>query len=182
MKSFVNRCIICIALNRIEGRDLELSARILLSKHSIFTFFEHGILNTTQDLQKQVSLMSPQLPTQESVDAASYPESQLQWLVSLLNLLVGIVNRNEDLSSVVITETEYQQLLAVLDDLIYGVGEAENHPLSAAMALVGTFIKTYEDQHFSKLVELFPELAEEASFTCEREYPTEKGKIYEHKS
>ncbi len=50
------------------------------------------------------------VPVQESVDAASYPEGQLQWLVSLLNLLVGIVNRNEDLSSVVITETEYQQL------------------------------------------------------------------------
>ena len=107
------------------------------------------------------------VPIQESVDAASYPESQLQWLVSLLNLLVSIVNRNEDLSSVVVTETEYQQLLAVLDDLIYGVGEDENHPLSAAMALVGRLIKVYKDQHFPKLADLYPEL---------------KGKNYEHKS
>ena len=61
-----------------------------------------------------------------------------------------------------VTESEYQQLSAVLDDLIYGVGEDEDHPLSAAMALVGTLIKTYEDQHFPKLVDLFPELSKEA--------------------
>lgn len=139
---------------------MELSAGIPLLEHSTFTLFEQGILNT-RDLQKQVSLISTQPPTQESADAAFYPESQLQWLVSLLNLLVGIVNRNEDLSSVVITETEYQQLLAVLDDLIYGVGEDENHPLSAAMTLVGMRIKVYEDQHFPKLTDLFPELAKE---------------------
>ncbi len=72
------------------------------------------------------------------------------------------MNQNEDLSRVVVTEAEYQQLSAVLDDLIYGVGEDEDHPLSAAMALVGTLIKTYEDQHFPKLVDLFPELSKEA--------------------
>ena len=52
-------------------------------------------------------------------------------------------------------------------DLIYGVGDDENHPLSAAMTLVGVLMKTYEDQHFPKLVDLYPEL---------------KEKIYEHKS
>ncbi len=149
-----------MALNRIEGRDLELSARILLSKHSIFTFFEQGILNTTQDLQKQVSLISTQPSTQKSVDVAPDPDSAAQWLIGLLNLLVGIVNRNEDLSRLTVTETEYQQLSAILDDLVYGVGEDENHPLSATMALVGTLIKTYEDQHFPKLVDLYPELKE----------------------
>ena len=102
-------------------------------------------------------------PIEESADAGSYPEDELQWLVSLLNLLVGIVNRNEALSRVVVTETEYQQLSAVLDDLIYGVGDDENHPLSAAMTLVGTLMKTYEDQHFPKLVDLYPELAKEIS-------------------
>ena len=60
-----------------------------------------------------------------------------------------------------VTETEYQQLSAVLDDLIYGVGEDENHPLSAAMTLVGILIKAYEDEHFPKLTDLFPELAED---------------------
>ena len=152
-----------MALNRVEGRDLALSARILLSKHSIFTFFEQGILNTTQDLQKQVSLKSTQPPSQESVDVAPCPDSAVQWLISLLNLLAGIMNRNEDLSRLTVTETEYQQLSAVMDDLIYGVGEDENHPLSAAMALVGLLIKAYEDQHFPKLVDLYPELAKKAS-------------------
>ena len=152
-----------MALNRIEGRDLALSARILLSKHSIFTFFEQGILKTTQDLQKQVSLISTQSPTQKSVDVAPCPDSVVQWLIGLLNLLAGIMNRNEDLSLLTVTETEYQQLLAVMDDLIYGVGDDENHPLSAVMALVGTLIKAYEDQHFPKLVDLYPELAKKAS-------------------
>ena len=103
------------------------------------------------------------VPIEESVDAVSYPEDELQWLISLLDLLVGIVNRNENLSRVVVTETEYQQLAAVLDDLIYGVGDDENHPLSAAMTLVGTLMKTYQDRHFPKLVDLYPELAKEVS-------------------
>ena len=107
--------------------------------------------------------MSTQPSTQKSVDVAPDPDSTAQWLIGLLNLLAGIVNRNEDLSRLTVTETEYQQLSAILDDLVYGVGEDENHPLSAAMALVGMLIKTYEDQHFPKLVDLYPELAKKAS-------------------
>ena len=103
------------------------------------------------------------MPIQESADTSSHPESESQWLVNLLNLLVGIVNRNDVLDRVMVTETEYQQLSAVMDDLIYGVGEDERHPLAAAMTLVGTLIKTYEDQHFPKLVDLFPELADVSS-------------------
>ena len=126
-------------------------------------FFEQGILNTTQDLQKQVSLISTQSPTQESIDVVPYPDGAAQWLMDLLNLLAAIVNRNEDLSRLTITETEYQQLSIILDDLIYSVGDDENHPLSAAMTLVGVLMKTYEDQHFPKLVDLFPELKEDTS-------------------
>lgn len=113
------------------------------------------------------------MPIQESVDTLSYPASESQWLLNLLNLLVGIVNRNEVLSRVVVTETEYQQLSAVLDDLIYGVGENEDHPLSAAMTLVGVLIKTYEDKHFPKVIDLFPELAEDPSVeeTCKSTNP-----------
>ena len=81
----------------------------------------------------------------------STPESAEQWLLSLLDLFVGIVNRNQDFSRVVISESEYQQLSEIMDDLIYGVGDDENHPLSASMTLVGVFIKAYEDQHFPKL-------------------------------
>ena len=121
-----------------------------------------------------MSLTSTQPPTQESVDVAPCPDSTAQWLMGLLNLLASIMNRNKDLSRIVVTETEYQQLSVVLNDLIYGVGDDESHPLSAAMTLVGSLIKAYEDEHFPKLAELFPELAEETSSACEREYPTEK--------
>ena len=86
-----------------------------------------------------------------------------------VDLFAGIVNRNEDLSRVVVTETEYQQLSEVLDDLIYSVGEDEPHPLSATMTLVGVLIKMYEDQHFPKLDALFPELAEGASVEAANE-------------
>ena len=95
---------------------------------------------------------------QQLTQVIPYPKNAARWLVGVFNLLTNIVNRNEDLNRVVVTETEYQQLLEVLDDLIYGVGEDENHPLSAAMALVGILIKMYEDQHFPKLADLFPEL------------------------
>ena len=129
---------------------------------STFTPFGPPVLSA-HSLPKRVLLASAQPFAQEFIDAIPYPESAAQWLISLLNLLADIVNRNEDFNSVVVTETEYQQLSAILDDLVYGVGEDENHPLSAAMALVGMLIKTYEDQHFPKLVDLYPELAKKAS-------------------
>ena len=127
---------------------------------STFTPYGPPVLNT-HGFPRKVLLASAQPFAQEFIDATPYPESAAQWLMGLLNLLAGIVNRNEDLSRVVVTEAEYQQLSAVLDDLIYGVGEDEDHPLSAAMALVGTLIKRHEDQHFPKLVDLFPELSKE---------------------
>ena len=95
---------------------------------------------------------------QQLTQATPYSESAAQWLVGVFNLLTNIVNRNQNLNRVVITETEYQQLLEVLDDLIYGVGEDEDHPLSAAMTLIGRLIRAYEDEHFPKLADLFPEL------------------------
>ena len=110
---------------------------------------------------KRILLASTQPFAQEFIDATPYPESAAQWLISLLDLLAGIANWHEDLDHIVVTETEYQRLSAVLDDLVYGVGDDENHPLSAAMTLVGVLIKTYEDQHFPKLMDLYPELAED---------------------
>ena len=126
---------------------------------STFTPFGPTVLST-YSLPKRAFLAS-QLFAKEFTDVIPYPESAAQWLISLLNLLTNIANRNEDLNHVMVTETEYQQLSAVLDDLIYGVGEDENHPLSAAMTLVGVLMKTYEDQHFPKLIDLYPGLAKE---------------------
>ena len=129
---------------------------------STFTPFGPPVLSA-HGFPKRVLLASAQPLAQEFIDATPYPESAAQWLISLLNLLDGIADQNKDLNRVVVTETEYQRLSAVLDDLVYGVGEDETHPLSAAMTLVGTLIKTYEDQHFPKLTDLFPELTKESS-------------------
>ena len=129
---------------------------------STFTPFGPPVLNA-HGLPKRVLLASVQPFAQEFIDAAPYPESAAQWLISLLDLLAGIANQHEDLDHIMVTETEYQQLSAVMDDLIYSVGEDEEHPLSAAMALVGMLIKVYEDQHFPKLADLYPELTKDTS-------------------
>ena len=143
---------------------------------STFTPFGPPILSA-HGFPKRVLLASTQPFAQEFIDATPYSESAAQWLISLLDLLAGIVNRNEDLSHVAITETEYQQFSTILDDLVYGVGEDENHPLSAAMALVGVLIKTYEDQHFPKLMDLYPELAEDTAVATASESKNDTAPI-----
>ena len=139
-----------------------MSTGMRTAQNIFLTFIPFGPpVLSAHDLPKRVSLASAQPFAEEFIDATPFPESASQWLISLLDLLAGIVNRNKDLSGIVITETEYQHLSVILNDLIYGVGDDEKHPLSAAMALVGTLIKTYEDQHFPKLIDLYPELAED---------------------
>lgn len=129
---------------------------------STFTPFGPPILSA-QGFPKRVLPPSAQPFAKAFINVVPYSESAAQWLISLLNLLIAIANRNEDLNRVMITETEYQKLSVILDDLIYGVGDDENHPLSAAMTLVGALMKTYQDRHFPKLVDLYPELAKEVS-------------------
>ena len=48
-------------------------------------------------------------------------------------------------------ESEYRQLVALLDDLIDEVGEDEGHPLASLMELVGVLIERYEDEHVPEL-------------------------------
>jgi len=49
------------------------------------------------------------------------------------------------------TEKEYENLVAVLDDLIDEVGEDEVHPLASLMEVVGVLIEKYEDENVLKL-------------------------------
>ena len=51
-------------------------------------------------------------------------------------------------------ESEYQRLVAVLDDLIDVVGENENHPLASLMEVIGVLIEKYEDEYVPKLAEM----------------------------
>ena len=50
------------------------------------------------------------------------------------------------------TESEYRQLVELLDSLIDQVGEDESHPLASFMEVVGILIEKYEDEHVPALV------------------------------
>ena len=49
------------------------------------------------------------------------------------------------------TESEYRQLVELLDSLIDEVGENESHPLASFMQVVGILIEKYEDEHVPEL-------------------------------
>jgi HTH-type transcriptional regulator/antitoxin HigA len=48
-------------------------------------------------------------------------------------------------------ESEYRQLVGLLDNLIDEVGEDESHPLASFMEVVGILIEKYEDEHVPEL-------------------------------
>ena len=48
-------------------------------------------------------------------------------------------------------ESEYLQLVSILDDLIDVVGEDENHPLASLMDVIGVLIERYEYEHIPEL-------------------------------
>jgi len=49
------------------------------------------------------------------------------------------------------TESEYRQLVELLDILVDEVGEDESHSLASFMEVVGSLIEKYEDQHVPEL-------------------------------
>ena len=51
-------------------------------------------------------------------------------------------------------ESEYQRLVAILDDLIDEVGENEDHPLASLMEVIGVLIERYEEEHVPELIEV----------------------------
>ncbi len=51
-------------------------------------------------------------------------------------------------------ESEYQRLVAILDDLIDEVGENEDHPLASMMEVIGVLIEKYEEEHVPELTEM----------------------------
>lgn len=51
-------------------------------------------------------------------------------------------------------ESEYQQLVEMLDNLINVVGENEDHPLASLMEVIGVLIEKYEDEHVPELIEV----------------------------
>ena len=51
-------------------------------------------------------------------------------------------------------ESEYQRLVAILDDLIDEIGENEDHPLASMMEVIGVLIEKYEEEHVPELTEV----------------------------
>ena len=51
-------------------------------------------------------------------------------------------------------ESEYEQLVTLLDDLIDVVGEDENQPLASLMEVIGVLIEKYEAEHVPELTEI----------------------------
>lgn len=49
-------------------------------------------------------------------------------------------------------ESEYQRLVAILDDLIDVVGENEDHSLASMMEVIGVLIERYEEEHIPELI------------------------------
>lgn len=47
------------------------------------------------------------------------------------------------------TETEYQERVALLNDLIDEVGENEDHPLASLLDIVGIAVSNYEQAHYA---------------------------------
>ncbi len=51
-------------------------------------------------------------------------------------------------------EAEYDQLVAILDQLIDTVGEDETYPLASLMEIIGVLIEKYEDENVPEITDL----------------------------
>jgi len=49
------------------------------------------------------------------------------------------------------SESDYQKLVTMLDNLIDEVGEDENHPLASLMEIIGILIEKYEQENVPEL-------------------------------
>ena len=103
-----------------------------------------------------------QTRTSEPAVPPPYPATAYQWLVEVLDGLIDFGQRHGHYGVIKLSEDEYQWLDDILEELIYSVGENENHPLAPLMDFIIRLIANYEDKYVPKLTERFPELAEEA--------------------
>ena len=103
-----------------------------------------------------------QTRTSEPVVPAPYPETAYQWLVETLDGLIDFGQRHGHYGVINLSDSEYDWLDDILEELIYSVGENESHPLAPLMRFIIRIIANYEDKYVPKLTERFPELAEEA--------------------
>lgn len=65
--------------------------------------------------------------------------------------IAGVWPQIKNIFSVPHTETEYDNIVSILDDLIDEVDENEDHPLSSLMESLGNLIETYENKNIPAL-------------------------------
>ncbi len=104
--------------------------------------------------------MAPKTENTLNVSAIDAPvafqprgKGKLQPSIKALCDLIDVLSQSEIHKPVLLTEVEYQELAARLDDLLDIVGE-DDHPLVPLMHFVGTLIKNYEDEYVPRLTEL----------------------------
>lgn len=103
------------------------------------------------------------------VGVYTYPESAYQWLAGVCDGLIDLGNRHGHYGVINLTENEYEWFDDVLEELIYSVGENENHILAPLMDLVVHLISSYEDAYVPKLTKKSSQLAEKETIETEIE-------------
>ena len=156
----------------VSVASASLEFNVLFEKTNISTLLQKQVVAefSSNHLQTLMSEIVPEVPispsepiqtsVKQQVELSPYPESDYQWLVEVLEALTSIVSRNASDNFTTLAEADYEHLDAVLKELIYVVGDDEKHPLALLMDFVGVLTTKYEDDHFPKLADLFPELVE----------------------
>ncbi len=131
---------------------------------STFRFAKNNLLLTdiVPSMPQLLDNSKPvQTRTSEPAVPSPYRETAYQRLVEVLDGLIDFGQRHGHYGVIKLTEEEYQWLDDILEELIYSVGENENHPLAPLMDFIIRLIANYEDKYVPKLTERFPELAAE---------------------
>lgn len=84
---------------------------------------------------------------------STYPENAYQWLIKVLEGLIDFGNQHGHYGVINLTEHQYEWLDNVLEELIYSVGDNENHILSPLMEFIIRLIGDYEDTYIPKMTD-----------------------------
>ena len=90
----------------------------------------------------------------QQMESGVYSDNDYEWLVEVVKGLADIVKRNMNDNFTKMTETDYSTLDSVLKELIYIVGDNDEHPLAPLMDFIGILTTIYEQEHFLQLTDI----------------------------
>ena len=120
----------------------EIDSNVFGIKEQVSTVFDTSL--TPSRLEKLWSAGKPEI-LNLNVDFDSTP------LVTAVKNLIEVTGKSETNLFASLTESDYQGLVIVLDDLIDAVKQNESHILASLMEFIGTLIENYEDKHVPEL-------------------------------